>query len=87
MIVIDTGVLYALADTSDINHDSCTRWLESAQEPLLVPSLVITEAAYLIGSRGGAAAEALFLDALGPAGRFRIGELQPEWTAPAFVET
>jgi predicted nucleic acid-binding protein len=82
VIVVDTGVLYALADTSDAHHDRCTRWLRGAPDELLVPSLVITEAAYLIGSRGGAAAEALFLDALAPGGRFRIGELDPAVDLP-----
>jgi hypothetical protein len=53
VIVLDTGVLYALADPSDTHHHSCTRWLRSTPDELIVPTLVITEAAYLIGSRGG----------------------------------
>lgn len=75
MIVVDTGVLYALADADDTHHEPCVRWLSATTEELLVPSLVITEAAYLIGSRGGTEAEALFLDALSPGGRFGVGEL------------
>lgn len=46
-------------------------------DDLIVPSLVITEAAYLIGSRGGPTAEALFLEALIPGGVFEIAELEP----------
>jgi uncharacterized protein len=62
VIVVDTGVLYALADTSDANHKACRSWLGRTREQLLVPSLVITEAAYLIGSRGGT--ERLIKDSL-----------------------
>lgn len=82
MIVVDTGVLYALADASDTHHASCTRWLRATSDELVVPALVITEAAYLIGSRGGPAMEALFLDALSPQRRFRVGQLDPERDLP-----
>jgi predicted nucleic acid-binding protein len=77
VIVVDTGVLYALADDTDTHHRRCTDWLQDSADELVVPSLVITEAAYLIGSRGGSHVEALFLEALTPSGRFRVGELVP----------
>jgi predicted nucleic acid-binding protein len=48
VIVVDTGVLYALADHSDTHHQACTRWLQAVSDDLIIPSLVITEAAYLI---------------------------------------
>jgi predicted nucleic acid-binding protein len=51
-------------------------------DDLIVPSLVIAEAAYLIGSRGGSTAEALFLEALAPPGLFTIGELDAEADLP-----
>jgi len=82
VIVVDTGVLYALADNTDTHHRTCAQWLQAVSEELVVPSLVITEAAYLIGSRGGPAVEATFLDALVPGGRFRIGELDPAIDLP-----
>lgn len=82
MIVVDTGVLYALADHSDTHHQACTRWLQAVSDDLVVPSLVITEAAYLIGSRGGPTAEALFLEALAPGGVFQIAELDPAIDLP-----
>lgn len=78
-IVVDTGVLFALADTDDEHHHPCVAWLAATREDLLVPPLVITEAAYLIGSRGGPEAEALFLDALAPA----LGSIPPNLTASA----
>lgn len=82
MIIVDTGVLYALADHTDAHHRACTDWLRTTREELTVPSLVITEAAYLIGTRGGATAEALFLEALVPGGRFQIAELDPATDLP-----
>lgn len=75
MILVDTGVLYALADDDDTHHRACLLWLQATTDELVVPSLVITEAAYLIASRGGAEAEALFLDALAAGGRFGVAEL------------
>lgn len=86
MIIVDTGVLYALADHADAHHRACADWLRATADELIVPSLVITEAAYLIGSRGGgAAAEALFLEALVPGGRFQIAELDPATDLPRIV--
>jgi predicted nucleic acid-binding protein len=76
-VLVDTGVLYALADAEDSHHDACVRWLTRSTDELLVPSLVIAEAAYLIGSRGGTQAEASFLDGLAPGGRFAVAELDP----------
>jgi hypothetical protein len=48
--------------------------------------LVIAEAAYLIESRGGTTAEALFLDALTPGGRFVIAELDPQSDLPRMAD-
>lgn len=75
VIVVDTGVLYALADRRDAHHGACVRWLVTARGPLLVPPLVVAEACYLIGRHLGAEAEAAFLDALGPGQPFVLGDL------------
>jgi hypothetical protein len=77
VIVVDTGVLYALADRRDAHHASCLRWLISARSPLLVPPLVVAEACYLIGSHLGQEAEATFFDELKPGGSFVLAELLP----------
>lgn len=53
-------MLLAAADRRDRNHLSCARLLSESPGPLVVPSLVVTEAAYLIGSRLGDAAELAF---------------------------
>ena len=75
MIVVDTGVLYALADRDDAHHAACVRWLASARGPLIVPPPVIAETCYLIGRTLGPNLEAAFLEAFGPGQAFTLGAL------------
>ena len=56
--------LIAAAIRSDLDHHRCVRFFEEASEPLVVPQLVITEAAYLVGRLIDSRAEAAFLRAL-----------------------
>jgi predicted nucleic acid-binding protein len=37
MVIVDTGVLYALADRRDTHHKTCVRWLAATPRPLIVP--------------------------------------------------
>jgi uncharacterized protein len=60
-VLVDAGPLYAAFDADDRHHDACRELLETAPGPLLVPSLVITEVAYLLATRLGAEAEIRFL--------------------------
>jgi uncharacterized protein len=62
--IVDSGPLYAAADDDDSQHDACLEVLERGDLELVVPTLVVAEVAYLIGSRLGAAAEAAFLRGL-----------------------
>lgn len=78
MIIVDTGVLYALADRRDAHHEACVRWLAAAPRPLIVPPLVIAEACYLIGRHLGPTAEAAFLDEFGPGKALALGDLQQQ---------
>ncbi len=78
MIVVDTGVLYALADRRDLHHEACVRWFEAALQPLIVSPLVLAEACYLIGKHLGTAAEAAFLDEIGPGKALSLGTLLQE---------
>jgi len=78
VIIVDTGVLYALADRRDAHHSTCVRWLIAEPRPLIVPPLVVAEACYLIGRHLGAQAEATFLDAFGPGQMLSLGEFPPE---------
>ena len=47
-MIVDAGPLYAYADRDDAWHDACLELLQTHPGPLLVPTLAITEAAYLI---------------------------------------
>ena len=61
-LVVDTGVLYAAADTRDGDHDACSELLEThSPGELLVPATVITESAWLIADRLGDPAEQAFI--------------------------
>ncbi|MEV0363923.1 type II toxin-antitoxin system VapC family toxin [Nocardia fusca] len=83
--MVDAGPLYAYVDADDAHHHACLDLLQSHRGPLVVPTLVITEAAYLIGTRLGAEAEVRFLgdfaeglfeaEAVHPKDWLRIAEL------------
>ena len=65
MIVVDTNILYALADRRDKHHAECTEWFRGNDDVLLVVPTVVAGACYLIGRYLGPAAEAAFLDSVG----------------------
>ena len=65
MIVVDTNVLYALADRRDNHHAECTAWFRRNDDVLLVPPTVAAETCYLTDRFLGPAAEAAFLDSVG----------------------
>jgi uncharacterized protein len=56
-LVVDTGPLYALADRDDDWHHRTVRFLQSNHEDLIVPASVLPEAAYLLLTHLGPAAE------------------------------
>ena len=64
MIVVDTGVLYAAADTDDNDHAACVELLVARAGSLVIPLPVISEVCYLISSRLGSHAEAKFLTSI-----------------------
>ena len=61
LVVVDTGPLYAVVDEDDGDHARCRAVLEQAEHRLIIPTLVIAEATYLIGTRLGPDIEAQFL--------------------------
>jgi predicted nucleic acid-binding protein len=63
LAVVDTGPLYAAVDEDDADHARCRTVLEQAGR-LIIPALVIAEAAYLVGTRLGPRVEARFLKSL-----------------------
>jgi predicted nucleic acid-binding protein len=65
-VVVDTGPLYAVADSDDADHERCLHLLTGRRADLVIPALVVAEATYLVGTRLGAVAEARFLRGLEP---------------------
>lgn len=63
-IVIDTGVIYALADRDDAWHDRCSRFVKNHAGRFIVPCTVIPEACYLLNTYLGKAAEMTFLESI-----------------------
>ncbi|GAB08949.1 hypothetical protein GOARA_023_00010 [Gordonia araii NBRC 100433] len=62
MILVDTGVLVALVNRRDVNHEACREWfLATPVADLAIPSPLIAEICYMIALRGGPGAEHLFL--------------------------
>ena len=78
-LIVDAGPLYAIADASDRHHRECLELLGSHRGPLIVPTLVIAEVAYLLGRRLGARAEVLFAQDLAM-GTFQVDAVHPgDW--------
>lgn len=85
--VVDSGPLYAVADLDDDDHDAALDVLARNTLHLVIPTLVVAEVTYFIGTRLGARAEAVFLEGLanldveapGPADWRRIAELVEEY--------
>lgn len=84
MIVVDTGVLYAVADAADADHDAADSLLTSYDPAeFVVPVPVVVESSWLIESRLGPAAEAGFLDSV-VSGELRTAELTTgDWSRVA----
>lgn len=64
LAVVDTGPLYASLDRDDDDHERCLAALQRPDLRLVIPVLVVAEAAYLAGTRLGADVEAQFVAAL-----------------------
>ena len=62
--LVDTGIVYALADKGDAWHRRAAASVVGFPGRLMVPASVIPEACYLLNSCLGPFAEAAFLDAL-----------------------
>ena len=60
-LLLDTGVLYALADRDDAWHVRARGLVKKTRETLLVPVTVLPEVCYLLRERLGSAAEAVFV--------------------------
>jgi predicted nucleic acid-binding protein len=63
--LVDTGILLALANRRDTNHQAAVALLTSLREALFVTSPVLTEAAYLTNRVLGVQAEAALVAGVG----------------------
>jgi len=52
-VILDTSFLFALTDRSDRNHNRVLNVARNINEPMLLPSVVLTEVCYLLASRLG----------------------------------
>lgn len=63
-LLLDTGVLYALADKDDDWHRRSRDYLARNRDPLLVPITVVPEVCYLLRFRLGPVAERRFVQSV-----------------------
>ena len=64
LAIVDTSALFAAADTTELDHRACLDVLGRRDLDLVIPALVVAEAAYLVGTRLGPASEAAFIRGL-----------------------
>jgi predicted nucleic acid-binding protein len=80
VIVVDTGVLLAVADGDDAHHDACEALLGAYPgDQLVVPTPVIVEISWLIEDHLGPAAEAAFLRSFAASELSRIDLDGTDW--------
>jgi len=63
-VVVDTGILYALADADDAWHERARAWVHQTTELLIVPVTVLPEVTYLLHTRLGPSAEIAFTESV-----------------------
>ncbi len=74
-LILDTGVVYAVLDRSDPDHEPCRRLVEEATEPLVIPSPVLPEVDYFASQQlGPKAMTALIRDIR--SGAFTVEDVQ-----------
>lgn len=62
--VADASALYAAADAGDPDHRACLEQLQRSDLRVVIPTLVVAEVSYLLGSRLGPRADATFMGAM-----------------------
>jgi predicted nucleic acid-binding protein len=55
-VLLDTGVIVALLDRSESQHEACAKIIKTIEAPLLTCEAVITESCYLLRKLPGASA-------------------------------
>lgn len=62
--ILDTSFLFALTDQSDRNHQRVLALVQSVNEPLVLPIVVLPEICYLVASRLGHQAMRRFVSSM-----------------------
>lgn len=63
-VLVDTGIIYALADRSDAWHVRARTYVEAFKGALVIPSMVIPEACYLLQTHLSPQAETAFVKSI-----------------------
>lgn len=63
--VADASALYAAADVGDPDHRTCLGELQRRDLRVVIPTLVVAEVSYLLGTRLGPRADAAFMRGMG----------------------
>lgn len=95
-VLLDTGIIYALADRDDDWHDRSVAYVRGLRELMLAPVTVVPEATYLIRDRLGRRAEQslirsiadreLEVEALSDGDWVRTAELMGKYPDIGFVD-
>lgn len=64
-LVLDTGIVVALANRHDRHHEACVELVSTAREPLLLPAPTLVEIDYWFHKRFGPDAWHQFVDDIG----------------------
>lgn len=78
MLLVDTNIFVAAADTSTPEHEQCVAVLDEHSD-LVVPAPVGVETAWMIESRLGAEAEAAFVDSVATGELEVVGLTEADW--------
>jgi predicted nucleic acid-binding protein len=64
LIILDTSGIVALANRTDPNHAAAVESVRAVPESVVVPSVILSEVAYVLTRRAGEPAFVRFLDAI-----------------------
>ncbi len=76
-VLVDTGIIYALADRSDAWHLRARRFVENYKGTLIIPSTVIPEVCYLLQTHLSPQAEIAFVRSI-VTGALRLEQVTEE---------
>jgi hypothetical protein len=77
LVLVDTGIIYALADKTDRWHQKAVRFFSHFEGRWILPDTVIPEACYLINKYLGPQAEIAFVKSLA-GGELSLESLYPQ---------